>query len=114
MNLFNLLGGPFTKQIQDAFTDTKFQWLKPVANFLDNILVPALIILLLVGTVWVITIGVQLARAETPDKATEAKKRLINVIIAFVATIVFIFLLTFLAAHVPDIFGSGAKDLFTE
>ena len=100
----NLLGGMFKDAIDNNFEGTSFSWLKPIATFLDNLLIPFIIIVLIAGAAWVIVLGVNLAKAEDTGKAQEAKKKLINVVIALVSIIVLIFLLTFLAANVPDWF----------
>ena len=100
----NFLGGIFTDVITKNFENSSFTWLKPIATFLDNLLIPFIIIVLIAGAAWVIVLGVGLARAEDTGKAQEAKKKLINVVIALVSIIVLIFLLTFLAANIPDWF----------
>ncbi|MDR0850639.1 MAG: hypothetical protein LBN07_04150 [Christensenellaceae bacterium] len=86
-------------------TGEKWGWLGGVVEFIDSAFVPILIILGAVGGVWCIFLGVNLARAETADKADEAKKRLINVIIAVIASALLIFLLALFVANIPNIFG---------
>ena len=100
----NLLGGIFDKAITENFSDASFAWLKPIAIFLNNLLIPFLIIVLIAGAAWVIVLGVGLARAEDTGKAQEAKKKLINVAVALVSVIVLVFLLTFLATSMPGWF----------
>ena len=106
MNIFNLLGGLFS--VDDSKLGN-FKWLGPIVNFLDSLIVPITIILAVAGAIWVIILGVQLAKAESADKASEAKKRLINVAVAIVAIIVFVWLLTWFASAIASgqIFGSN-------
>lgn len=100
--LTNLLGGVFNVTLT-----APYDWLNPIVKFLDDLLVPLTIIVAVAGAIWVIILGVQLARAESADKAQEAKKRLINVAVAIVAAIIFVWLLTWFASKVGDIFGKG-------
>ena len=106
----SLLGGIFDSAIETNFkTGSSFYWLRPIAIFLNNLLIPFMIIVLIAGAAWVIVLGVQLAKAEDTSKATEAKKKLINVAIALVSTIVLVFLLTFLATSMPGWFDGDNK-----
>jgi len=84
-----------------------YQWLYPVLTFIDSAFVPIIIVVAAVGGIWCIFLGVNLARAESADKADEAKKRLINVVIALVASILLIFLLSLFVSQIPAIFGSS-------
>ena len=102
-----LLGGIFwNKGVEDYFTgaNKKWSWLEDIIKFIDQAFVPIMIILGAVGGIWCIFLGVNLARAETADKADEAKKRLINVIIAVVATALLIFLFALFVSNIPIIF----------
>lgn len=102
MNSFiSLLGGIFNPS-ESTFTNVNMKWLFPIARFLDNLLIPFLIIVLIAGAAWVIVLGVGLARAEDTGKAQEAKKKLINVAVALVSVVVLVFLLTFLASKLPE------------
>ena len=107
-NFISLLGGIFSPD-ETKFTNVNMGWLYPVARFLDNLLVPFIIIVLIAGAAWVIVLGVNLAKAEDTGKAQEAKKKLINVAIALVSVIVLVFLLTFLASNLPTWFTTGSN-----
>lgn len=106
------LGGLFYKDTD--WTNTSFSWLKPIAKFLDDALIPVIIVVGALGAIWIIILGVNLARAESSDKAAEAKKRLINVIIALVSVILLIFLLALFTANAPTWFGTGAPSIFDD
>lgn len=110
MFFINMFGGIFSPKKE---TFTGFDWLFPIAKFLDDILIPVIIVVAVGGAIWVVILGVNLARAESADKAQEAKKRLINVVVAIVAVIILVFLLSFFAANVGTWFGSGASNPFT-
>ena len=97
------LGGLFYDP-EDWKGRQQFQWLEPIAEFLDSALVPVIIVVGALGAIWIIILGVNLARAETADKASEAKKRLINVVIALVAVLILIFLLAFFVTNAPTWF----------
>lgn len=109
MNIFNMLGGIFNVD-KKVFDDAGFGWLHGIVAFLESLIIPITIILAVAGAIWVIILGVQLARAESADKASEAKKRLINVAVAIVAIIVFIWILSWFVSQVPTLFGSGASN----
>ena len=100
----NLLGGILNV---DSVNWGDYTWLQPIATFLEGLLVPMTIILAVAGAIWVIILGVRLARAESADKATEAKKALINVAVALIAVIVFIWLLTWFVSSVGTIFDAN-------
>ncbi len=91
-----------------------FDWLYPIAKFLESLLVPITIIVAVAGAIWVIFLGINLARAESADKAQEAKKRLINVAVAMVCVIIFIWLLTWFVTQVPTLFSSSPISTETE
>lgn len=95
----SLLAGIFA--IDENAFGNGFGWLLPIAKFLNNALIPIIIIVAILGAVWIIWLGVQLAKAEDSSKATEQKKKLINVVIALVAVIVFVFLFAFLSTQLP-------------
>ena len=105
--MFNLFGGPFSNIIADpenGFGGGSFSWLKPIVEVLDDLIIPITIIVAIAGAIWVIILGVKLARAETADKAKEAKGALIRVAVAIVASLVLVWLLVWFAASVPSLF----------
>ncbi len=99
--MFNFLAGPFANQISENFSDNATSWFKPVVEVLDNLIWPITIIAFIAGAIWIIWLGVKLAKAEDDSKQKEAKKALINVAIALVSVLVLIWLLTWFASAVP-------------
>ena len=99
MNFLSMLGGIFNVTLSGDFA-----WLNGIVKFLDSLLIPITIIVAVAGAIWVIFLGVNLARAESADKAQEAKKRLINVAVAIICVIIFIWLLTWFAANAQKLF----------
>ena len=87
MNLSQLL-------IDYEFTEESgYGWLNGILNVLNDVLLPILLVLAAVGTIYAIYLGVMLAKAENAEKREEAKKRIINVIVAIVITAALIFLM---------------------
>ena len=111
LNIPNL-GGLFYDSSKDVWKQGSFTWLKNIAKFLDDALVPVIIVVGALGAIWIIILGVNLARAESSDKAAEAKKRLINVIIAILSVIILVFLLAFFINKAPDWFKSKDNNIF--
>ena len=93
--------GPF-KDVIEKITGS-YAWIKPIAEALDNLIFPITIIIGVVGGIWVIWLGVQLAKAEGDD-VQKKKKALINVIIAIVITLVILWLIVWFVASMNDIF----------
>ena len=110
--MFNFLGGPFKDAITgegQVWDQVGLSWLQPVISALDNLIIPITIVVAIAGAIWVIILGVKLARAETADKAKEAKGALIRVAVAIVASLVLIWLLVWLASELPTIIGEDGK-----
>ena len=74
-----------------------------IANFINAMLTPILILVVSAGTIYAVVLGVNFARAETSDKREEAKKRLINAIIGIVIIFVLLLLLKILASNMQGI-----------
>ena len=97
--MFDFLAGPFSKQISDNFSNKATSWFKPVVEVLDNLIWPITIIAFIAGAIWLIWLGVKLAKAEDESKQKEAKKALINVAIALVSVLVLFWLLVWFATY---------------
>jgi quinol-cytochrome oxidoreductase complex cytochrome b subunit len=109
--MFDFLAGPFSAIIEDQFgKSSASSWLKPVVKVFDDLIVPITIIALIVGAIWLIWLGVKLARAEDEKGQKEAKKAIINVAIALVCVIVMMWVLVWFAANFNTIFGQKPID----
>ena len=111
--MFNFLGGPFANAITTLSQDAKYGWIAPIAIALDNLIFPLTIIIGVVGGIWVIWLGVQLAKAEGDD-VQKKKKALINVIIAVVITLVILWLLVWFVTSFQTIFGKTPLETVTK
>ena len=65
-------------------------WIEQLLTALEWILWVALILVGACGAVYAIYVGVKMARADSSEQREEAKKRLINIIVAIVVTIALI------------------------
>ena len=116
MRFLSLLGGIFDKVVKNGdaynkpFDSDALKWLGDIVLFLGEILVPITIVILAAGVVWCIYLGIQLARAEDASKAGEVKKRLINVAVAFLVTLVAIWIIALLMTYVPTWFAKNYVD----
>lgn len=87
--------------------------LDPILDLLDSLLLPIIIIIGTVGSIYAIILGVNYARAETTDKREEAKKRMINAVVGLVAMVFLLILLQLFVSNAPAILeaigGFGAE-----
>lgn len=90
-----------------------YQALVPILSLIDSALVPILIVLLSVATIYSVVLGVNMARADSGEKREEAKKRLINFLIGAVIIIVLIAIIYALAANLTSILGIANNSLET-
>lgn len=81
---------------------TQKKWVTDITKLLRSIINPALIIAGTAGAVYAIILGVKMAKADDQTKRDEAKKNLINVLIAVVATILLILLFYMFVAWIED------------
>ena len=73
--------------------DEKFRFMKTICDALNSLLWPILIVVATVGSIYAIFLGINMAKAEDSSKRDEARKRLINAVIAMGVTIVLILLI---------------------
>jgi Na+-driven multidrug efflux pump len=96
---FNLLG-------EYVWEDNpELAFLKPIVDAIEAILWPLLILVATAGTIYAVILGVTMAKAETADKREEAKKRIINAVLALVITIVLILLFRLFIKELPSWIG---------
>lgn len=86
-----------------------YAWLNPVITVLRNIVLPVLIVVATAGVIYAIYLGVMMAKAEDEGKREEAKRRIINVVIAIAVTVVLMILFYALIRFLPDILAGAEK-----
>lgn len=92
---------------------TEWLWLGRILDFINDALPFILVAVATVGIIYAIILGVNMAKAEDASKREEAKKRIINFVIAIVVTIVLISVMYLVINQLPNwIEGSG--DVLTE
>ena len=93
-NLFNfLLESSEPVYWNGVQIDPKFKFMITICNALNSLLWPLLIIVASVGSIYAVFLGINMAKAEDSSKRDEARKRLINTIIAMAITVVIIILI---------------------
>ena len=98
MNLSELLVAHFTDE-------SGFAWLNGILDTLNNVLFPILLVVAAVGTIYAIYLGVMLAKAENAEKREEAKKRIINAVIALGIVVVLALLMKLFVEFAPGLMG---------
>lgn len=101
LNLFKSLG-----LLLYTFTGN-LAFLGPVVDALNAILIPILIVVATAGTIYAVVLGVNMARADSAEKREEAKKRVINAVVALAIMIILILLLQLFANNLGNWFGTG-------
>ena len=86
-----------------------FPWLEKLLGAVENIVGPILIVVGAIGVIYAIYLGVMLAKAENAEKREEAKKRIVNVLIAIAITAVLIFIMYLFSANVDWFMGLNAQ-----
>lgn len=112
MNFFSLAAG-FTTMLSGESSETTpteptpsglSDLAKEIFNYAAQILVPVMIIVAAAGIFYSIYLGVNLAKADSADARTEAKSRMINAIIGFVAIFVLVLLMWLFCKNAETIF----------
>lgn len=98
-NTFGLLATNFTGSL--AF-------LNNIVSVLESILTPILIVVATAGCIYAVILGVNMARAESAEKREEAKKRVINAVIALAVIIVLILVLRLFIDNIDVWLGNDA------
>lgn len=63
------------------------QWYDILANAVDNLLEPILIVMCSIGIIYAVVIGVKMMKAESKEDRENNKSRLINIAITIVAVV---------------------------
>lgn len=107
-NLLFRLAMLATNTTPEAGADTgKWAWVNDITGFLKQLLPYVLIVVATAGTIYAVVLGVKMAKAEDASAREEAKKRIINFIIALAVTILLILLLQLFAANLPTWLGTS-------
>ncbi len=100
--LFNI-----TNFIAAQTGDNTPEWMKTIVKPLQDIVLailwPVLFVLSVVGIIYVITLGVQYARAESTDKREAAKTKMVNAIVGIVIMLVLIIVMLLVADNLTNI-----------
>ena len=99
----------YTTSNGEQGVNPSYKGILPILRLIDNAIIPVLIVLIAVGTIYSVVLGVNMARADSSEKREEAKKRLINFLIGIVIIIVLIAIMYVLADQLPNIL-SGIND----
>lgn len=84
----------------------EWAWLGQILDFINAALPYILIAVGTFGVIYAIVLGVNMAKAEDAGKREEAKKRIINFVIAIVVTIVLILVMYLVIDNLPTWIGT--------
>ena len=109
MNLFTKV---MTMMLAEGDADLgQFNWVYSVRDAVNTILWPILIVVIAAGSIYAIVLGVNMARADSTEKREEAKKRVVNVIVAMAIVVGLILLLQlFLNVILPNLLPDVAPE----
>jgi len=95
-----MTGAPLMDPV--SIKEGKWKWVSDVANSINVVLYPILILVGSAGLIYAVYLGVNLARADSADKQQEAKKRMINALIGLASIIALILLLKLFCDNVGN------------
>lgn len=75
------------------------EFLEPIVDVLNVILIPVVSLLATAGTIYAIVLGVNMAKADSAEKRTAAKKRITSVLITCASVILLLFALRFILGN---------------
>ncbi|PKK95830.1 MAG: hypothetical protein CVV59_01690 [Tenericutes bacterium HGW-Tenericutes-4] len=104
LSLLGAVDNPATTNYNEATGEFLGSWafLNPIMAVLNAVLVPLLVLVATAGTIYAVILGINMAKAETADKREEAKKRIINAVLALVITIALILLLNLFKSNLHN------------
>ena len=97
--MFNLLG----KIFDSSTLAGDYEYLTSIVDFLDKLVIPLTVTLLVAAAVMSIIIGVAIAKADSSDKSQEMKKRLWGLMITVIVVIALTWLLGYILSNYPTI-----------
>lgn len=84
-----------------------FDYLEPVVDVLNQITIPLISLLAAFGAIYAIILGVGMAKADSSEKRTTSKKRIVNALVTLIILIALILLLKLVLQNLPVWFGDG-------
>ena len=106
--MFNLLNSIFNAK---GLEGSDYEYLMPIVEFLDKLVVPLTIILLIGAAILAICIGVAISKADSSDNSSEMKKRLWGLMITVIVVIALCWVLGYVLSNYPTIIGT-LKNVF--
>ena len=83
------------------------EFLRPIVEVLNVILIPVISLLATFGTIYAIVLSVNMAKSDSAEKRASAKKKIIGVIITVISICVLLFALKFILGHLDHWVNGG-------
>ena len=81
----------------------EYDYLKPIVDFLDGIIIPFTVVLAVSAAVMALVFGILIAKSEDGEKAKEMKKRLWGLMIAVIVITIVIWVFGFVISNFATI-----------